>query len=143
MPGGKGRGGPATRGVGGALGAGGGVVGVVLTRGGPTVIPAETLLTFQLQHPVTFSTVGSAAAYRPVTQADYSSPTPKLERRVEHIATPPPPPYYYPAYPPWGYYAYPPAFFVGYYGFGGYGCGRCGYGYGGYWRRGYGGWHRH
>jgi hypothetical protein len=135
-------------GIGAAIGAGAGIVGVLLTRGRPTVIPAETLLTFQLQQPLTFSTVGSEQAYQPVTQADYSSPQPKLQRRVDHIATPPPPPYYYPAYPPWGYYAYPPAFFVGYYGFRGYGCGRCGYrggfrGYRGYRGYGRGRWHRH
>jgi hypothetical protein len=136
-------------GIGAAIGAMSGIAGVLVARGRPAVIPPETLLTFQLQQPLTFSTMGSEQAYQPVTQEDYNA-APELQRRVDHISTPPPPPpppYYYPAYPPWGYYGYPPGLFIGYYGFGGYGCGRCGYGYRGYWRRdfdrrGDGGWHR-
>ena len=122
-------------GIGAAVGATAGIAGVLIAHGRPTEIPAESLLTFQMQQPLTFSTVGDEQAYQPVSQADYSGSQPELERRVDHIATPPPPPYSYPGYPSWGYYSYPPAFFVGYYGFGGYGCGRCGYGYGGYWHR--------
>jgi hypothetical protein len=123
-------------GIGAAIGAMAGIAGVLVAQGRATVIPPETLLTFQMQQPLTFSTAGSEQAYQPVTPDDYSG-QPQLERRVEQGAPPPPPPPYYPAYPPWGYYSYPPALFIGYYGFGGYGCGRCGYGRG-YWRGGYG-----
>jgi hypothetical protein len=128
-------------GIGAAIGATAGIAGVLVAHGRPTVMPPETLLTFQMQQPLAFSTAGSEQAYQPVTQDDYNG-QPQLEQRVNQGAPPPPPPpppYYYPAYPPWGYYAYPPAVFIGYYGYGGYRCGRCGYGHRGYWRGGYGG----
>lgn len=126
-------------GIGAAIGAGSGLAGVLLTRGRPTVLPAESLLTFQLQRPITFSTEGSAQAFQPVTQTDYTGSTPRLRRRTDHIATrrrySPPPPYDYPYYyGPWGYYGYSPGLYIGY-GFGGYGCWSCGYGYGGFWHR--------
>lgn len=105
-------------GIGAAIGAAAGVAGVLLTRGRPTVIPPETLLTFQLESPLTFSTHRSGPAFRPVTQEDYNDGT--LRRRVEHFAVapayPPPPPYY------WGYspccYYYPAPVFFGFYRFG-------------------------
>lgn len=113
-------------GVGAAIGAGVGLAGLMLTRGRPTVIPPESLLTFQLESPVTFSTEGRELAYQPVTQQDYAPATPRLERRPARMATPPypppPPPYYYPSYgyPGWGYaYGYPAPFFIGVYGIGG------------------------
>ncbi|HVB35424.1 MAG TPA: hypothetical protein VNJ52_13785 [Patescibacteria group bacterium] len=114
-------------GVGAAIGAGAGLAGLLLTRGRPTVIPPESLLTFQLQSPLSFSTQGSAQAFQPVTQADYAPAAPALNRRPERLATrpyPPPPPYYYwppYGYPGWGYYyGYPAPFYMGgYYGFGG------------------------
>ncbi len=109
-------------GIGALAGAGAGLVGVLLTRGRATEIPAETVLTFQLQHQVTFSTARSVPAFRPVTQADYGTGT--LQRRADHFAVRPPyrrypPPYYYGGgYYPWGYY-YPGPVFFGYYGGGG------------------------
>jgi hypothetical protein len=110
-------------GVGAAIGAGAGLAGLMLTRGRPTEIPPESLLTFQLQSPLTFSTEGSEQAFQPVTQSDYAPAAPTLSRRPEQVAYPPypPPPYYGPyAYPGWDYYyGYPGPFFVGYYGFGG------------------------
>ena len=114
-------------GIGAAIGAGAGLAGLLLTRGRPTVIPPESLLTFQLQSPLTFSTAGSKRAFRPVTQADYAPRTPTLSRRRKQPAAtpyppyPPPPPYYWPyAYPGWGYYyGYSAPFFIGFYGYGG------------------------
>ena len=112
-------------GVGAAIGAGAGLAGLLLTSGRPTVIPPESLLTFQLESPVTFSTDGRELAYQPVTQQDYAPATPRLARRPVRMGTPPypppPPPYYWPyGYPGWGYtYAYPAPFFVGVYGLGG------------------------
>jgi hypothetical protein len=114
--------GGAGAGIGAGIGAAAGLVGVLLTRGRNTVIPAETQLTFQLTTPVSFSTARSAPAFRPVEQADYGNGT--LQRRPEHFAVAPPAPYYpyYWGYGPWGYPG--PIFFGGYYRFGrGYGRG--------------------
>lgn len=110
----------AGEGKGAAIGAGAGAVagiaGVLLTRGRPTIIPPESVLTFQLQSPITFSTVRSRPAFRPVTQADYDN-GPSLRHRPQRYAAsgPYPPPYW--GYNPWGYY-YPDSLYFGYYGFG-------------------------
>lgn len=108
-------------GVGAAIGAAAGVAGILLTRGRPTVIPPETLLTFQLQDPVTISTARSGPAFRPVTSQDYKQGA--LHHRTQRYAGepygPPPPPYW--GYGPWGYgpwAVYPGPVFFGYYGFG-------------------------
>jgi hypothetical protein len=106
----------AAGGPGAAIGAGAGfvasVAGVLLTRGKPTIIPPEDVLTFRLESPVTISTVRSNVAFRPVTSQDYAqskpAPRPRLVRPY-----PPPPPYGYYAYP-YGPYPYPA--YYGYYG---------------------------
>jgi hypothetical protein len=99
---GAGIGAAAAGGEGAAIGAGAGFVasiaGVLLTRGRPTIIPPESLLTFRLETPITVSTVHGQAAFRPVTSQDYA---PKLRpRRVVR-------PYYPYAYPPPYAYGYP------------------------------------
>lgn len=112
--------------IGAAAGAGAGLAGVLLTRGRPTVIPPEALLTLQLQYPISIYTQRSPWAFRPVTQEDYTAGT--LRRRPQRIAVapyPPPPPYYYHYYygpPVYGYYYapyaygyYPPPVFFGFY----------------------------
>lgn len=106
-------------GIGAAAGAGAGLAGVLLTRGRPTVIPPETLLTFQLEFPVTFTTQRSGPAFRPVNQEDYDGGR-NLHRRAERFTVPPErhPTLYPYGYYPWAYY-YPPPLFFGYYGFGG------------------------
>jgi hypothetical protein len=100
----------AAGGPGAAIGAGAGfvasVAGVLLTRGKPTIITPETLLTFKTEQPVTISTVRGQLAFRPVTQADYQ---PSQQPRNANYRRPRPYPYYYgPAYypppPPPGYY---------------------------------------
>lgn len=110
-------------GVGAGIGAAAGVVastiGVLLTRGEPTVVYPETALTFQLQTPVTIE--GSSQSFRPASQQDYQ-PAQQL-----HRSPPPRPayrgygpgPYAYPPYPyPYPYpYVYGPSLF---FGFGGY-----------------------
>ena len=110
-------------GTGAAIGAGAGVaagiIGVLVTRGRPTVVAPETVLSFRLEAPVTISTANSEFAFQPVTQADYDS-RPAMARRP-HMA-PGPPPYGYPPYVfgyPYPYYY--PGPYVGFYGrFGGY-----------------------
>jgi hypothetical protein len=102
----------AAGGQGAAVGAGIGAIvglGVITTHGKPTVIPPETLLTFQLQAPVTISTEKSRVAFHPVGQADYSAGvnSQRPQRFTREGAYPPqaPPPYY--GYP----YAYDPYFY--------------------------------
>lgn len=96
----------AAGGSGAAIGAGAGFVasiaGVLLTRGKPTVIPPEDILTFQLEGPVTFSTERGQMAFRPVTQQDYAqAKRPAVRPR---LVRPYPPPYGYYPYPCCAYY---------------------------------------
>ncbi|MBZ5659931.1 MAG: hypothetical protein LAO08_05940 [Acidobacteriia bacterium] len=105
--------------IGAGVGAAAGLIGVLATRGKPTVIAPETILTFRLQAPVTINTERSQFAFLPVTQEDFNSRAPYS--RPQHREGPggpgyPPPPYYY-GYP----YAYPYAFYPGPLGFGFYG----------------------
>ncbi len=111
--------------IGAGLGATAGLIGVLSTRGNPTIIYPESVLTFRLDNPVEVSTAGSEAAFQPVNQDDYGQQqagpgSPQLARR-------PPPPYapYYAPYPyayygapyPYPYYGYYPApFAFGFYG---------------------------
>lgn len=120
--------------IGAGIGAAAGIIGVLATRGKPTVIPAETVLSFRLQAPVTVSTERSQFAFLPVTQGDYNSQAPRA--RGQHMAEPGgpgyPPPYYgYPYAYPYAY-TYPYAFYPGPLSFGFYG------GYGRYGRYGFG-----
>ena len=101
-------------GPGAAIGAGAGftagVLGVLFTRGKPTIIPPEDVLTFKVENPLTISTVRSNVAFRAVTAQDYAQSKPAPRPRL--LRPYPPPPY--------GYYAYPygpyPAYYGGYYG---------------------------
>jgi type IV secretion system protein VirB10 len=97
----------AAGGVGAGIGAGAGavasVIGVLVTRGQPTVVFPEMLLTFRLASPVVI-TPRSEQAFLPVTPQDYAQPV--LVRRG-------PPPY--PGPPPYygGFYAAPYPYFYG------------------------------
>ena len=114
-------------GIGAAAGAAAGVIGVLLTRGRPTVLMPETRLTFRLESPVSFSTEQSQVAFRPVTAEDYGQN--ELHPRPAPYAAVPPP-YGYPPPPYWGYYGWRPYYFgFGYYRRWGYYRGR------GYFRR--------
>jgi hypothetical protein len=128
-------------GVGAAIGAGAGVivgtVGVLVTRGHPTVIYPESMLTFRLSEPVTISTDRAPQAFRYVATNEYNrasnaqGPPAGPGWTCKGYGWPPPaatpPPYYY--YP---YYPYPWGLSVGlWYGPGfGYGRGFYGRGYG-------------
>jgi len=117
-------------GIGAGAGAAAGIALVLLTRGKPTVLAPETLLSFQLKDPVTISTVRSQQAFLPVGPNDYGSPS--LRHRGDaYVAYPPPPAYYAPC-GPYGcapyYYSYWPSVGFAYYG---------GWGYRGGWYRGF------
>ena len=125
-------------GVGAGVGAAAGVVastiGVLLTRGKPTVIYPETTLTFRLEAPFTFMVENEASlrAFAPVQMDDYHQ-QPGLRTR----ATPPPPMPGYPSYyAPYPYY-YSPYYYSPYY----YGPG-VGLYFGTGWGWGYRGWGR-
>ena len=101
--------------IGAGAGAAVGIVGVLLTRGRPTLIYPEQVLTFRLEAPVTVSTDRAPQAFRYVEPGDYQQAD--LQRRAQptmRVAGPGPygsgyygpSPYYYgPAYYP-GYYPY-------------------------------------
>ncbi|HET9179370.1 MAG TPA: BON domain-containing protein [Terriglobia bacterium] len=97
--------------IGAGIGAAAGVAGVLLTRGRPTVIPPEALLTFRLETSADISTAQAQAAFRPVTQQDY--PQNALQQRPGR-AYPPRPPY---GYPMGGYYV-GPGYYSPYWGWG-------------------------
>jgi len=104
-------------GRGAAIGAGAGAVAgigaVLLTRGRPTILPAEAQLSFKLVDPVKVDTTKSASAFLPPTQQDFGSGRPNLRGPYGRYGPGPygPGPYPY-AYAPCGY-NYP---CYGYYG---------------------------
>ena len=110
-------------GVGAGVGAAAGLVtstiGVLVTRGRPTVIYPEALLTFKTSEPVGFSTERSSYAFQPAGPQDYA---PVLQSRPVYAQRPAYRPYgwgypypYYSAYPYFG-----TGIFIGG-GYGGYG----------------------
>jgi len=128
-------------GPGAAIGAGAGLiastVGVLLTRGRPTVIYPESFLTFRLTEPVTISTEHAPQAFQSVGPGGYTGGPPTAQGAplpnsngwncLGYGWPAPPyataPPYYYPQYP----YAYWPSlsfwYAPGFYGRGFYGRG--------------------
>jgi hypothetical protein len=100
-------------GVGAGAGAVVGIIGVLLTRGRPTVIYPESVLTFQIQAPVEIATDRAPQAFQYVnSQQDYGRYPAAGNRAPFGVSAPPPPAYGYgPAYPAY----YPP------YAYGGYG----------------------
>jgi len=101
--------------IGAGAGAAAGIIGVLLTRGHPTVIYPETALTFRVEAPVTIDTTHAPQAFRYAEQSDYGAPE-YTGAPPARMAAPgsgygyPPPypaaPYYGPAYYP-NYYRYP------------------------------------
>jgi hypothetical protein len=77
--------GGAGAGIGAGAGAAASTIGVLLTRGRPTEVYPESLLTFRTTEPITISTDRSSVAFEPVRQEDYepaSQPRqPQLARR--------------------------------------------------------------
>lgn len=102
-------------GAGAAIGAGAGavagIVGVLVTRGHPTVIYPESLLTFRLSAPVSFSTERAPLAFHYVDTSQYErpaeaqNPPPPASSCAGYGCPPPPPPPYYGYYAPY-YYPY-------------------------------------
>jgi len=128
-------------GRGAAIGAGAGlvagVVGVLVTRGRPTVIYPESQLTFRLAKPVTLSTEKAPQAFvdastldtqRAATQGPPQGPRPGYPGCAGPGCAPYPPPYYYGPYYP--YYPYWGPSFGFFYGGGFYGRGFYGRGWG-------------
>jgi len=121
--------------IGAGAGAAAGIIGVLLTRGEPTVIPPESMLTFRIQQPVEIATDRAPQAFHYVGSQDYAQnnappqgyaqrpPAPgyPAPRYPAPYAAAPPPAYYGPAYYPYPYY-WGPGFSVvigphyGYYG---------------------------
>ena len=107
----------AGRGEGAAIGAGAGaaagIIGVLLTRGHPTVIYPESVLTFRIDAPITIATDRSPQAFRYMDPRDYDRPAQVQQRRPPppslgcggYGCAPPPPYFYGPAYPYYGYYS--------------------------------------
>jgi hypothetical protein len=145
-------GGAAARGTGAGYGAGAGaaagILGVLMTRNHETLLPPESVLTFQVTVPVTVWTATAPQAFRFVGPEDYDRPSMQYSPRPMAQAPAPAPapavvvpgyyygPGYYPPYYGYGYYGYPyywgPSVVIG----GGWGWG--GHGWGGY-RGGFGG----
>ena len=137
-------------GVGAGVGAAAGVVastiGVLLTRGRPTVLYPETTLTFRLEAPFTFAIDNEASlrAFGPVQPDDYKQQV----LRTRAVQSGPAPGYGapYPYYSPYYYspFYYGPSFGLafgsgwGYGGWGGGGWGGGGWGHGGGGRGGWG-----
>ncbi len=131
-------------GVGAGVGAGAGLIvgtiGVLLTRGRPTYITPESVLTFRVEAPITVSTERAPYAFRYVDPNEYDRPDRNGGPRGPQLGygAPPPAPYYgygYPYYAGYPYYPYPywggigfgvyPGFYFGrgFYGRGFYGGG--------------------
>jgi len=129
--------------IGAGAGAAAGLIGVLFTRGYPTIVPPETLLTFQTSAPATIDTSHAPAAFQLVQPGDYQqAQNQQVPPSTGYGCGPngcPPPAYpYYAGYGPAYYpYYYSPFFFGPAFGFfygpgyfyrGGY------YGYGRYYR---------
>ena len=112
--------------IGAGAGAAVGLLGVLLTRGQPSVIYPEEVLTFRLEAPLTIDTQRSPQAFRYVQPNEYNQP---LYNQPQRPPQPPPAPpvpvivgapYPYPYPYPWGYpYYYGPSvsfFYGGWYG---------------------------
>jgi hypothetical protein len=111
-------------GVGAAAGLVASTIGVLLTRGRPTVVYPETPLTFRLDAPVSFD--ANSSAFQPASQQDYGQgvavrrPGPPAGYGYGYGAAAPYGPgpaygYYPPAYYPYPYY-WGPSFFFGFRG---------------------------
>jgi hypothetical protein len=129
-------------GTGAAIGAGAGLVaglvGVLVTRGHPTVIYPESQLTFRLARPVTFSTERAPQAFvdastlntqRAAMQGPPQGPPSSYQGCAGPGCAPYPPPYYYGPYYPYYPYYWGPGFGF-YFGGGFYGRGFYGRGFG-------------
>jgi hypothetical protein len=132
-------------GKGAAIGAGAGAVlgtlGVLLTRGQPTILYPESVLTFRVEQPVTIATDHAPDAFRYVDPYDYNGP-PSYQGMSRPMGPMGPGPYGYAAAPAPYYYGYAAPYPYYYAPFGFYFGHRAYYG-GAYFGRGYyRGWRR-
>jgi hypothetical protein len=102
--------------IGAGIGAAAGVIGVLLTRGSPTVLYPESVLTYRIESPVTIATDRAPLAFRYVTADDYAGSDRRAQARPYDNYYAPPPEYHarvyaypYPPYPPYPMYP-PPAY---------------------------------
>jgi hypothetical protein len=123
--------------IGAGAGAAAGIIGVLLTRGHPSVIYPEQILTFRLEAPLTIATDRSPQAFRYIQPNEYSQRPYGQAPPVGYGAGPVPAPAYYaygypagyPYYYGYGYPYYGPGYsfffgsgyYRGYYGPGFYG----------------------
>jgi hypothetical protein len=121
--------------IGAGLGATAGLAAVLYTRGRPTTVAPEALLTFRLAAPVTISTEKGHVAFQPVAQSDYQDQDAYANAPRPRGPGPgnPPPNYYYRYCGPWGWSCYPDPYFGPYIGWG-WGVGFWGPGFGGFGR---------
>jgi hypothetical protein len=104
--------------IGAGAGAVAGIIGVLTTRGRPTVIPPESMLTFRLEVPLSISTEQSQMAFQPVRPSDYRGDQDAYANPRHRVVSGPsyPRPYYY--YPgPWYGGGFYPGLYFGYSGF--------------------------
>jgi len=80
--------------IGAAAGAFAGVVGVLATKGEPTIIPPEAVLSFRLETPVTLSSNASTSGFPKARPEDYAPPQQLRPRPAARPPYPPPPPPY-------------------------------------------------
>lgn len=94
--------------IGAGLGATAGIAAIMYTRGRPTAVAAETLLSFRLAAPLEISTEKGPVAFQPVTQGDYKDQDAysNAPRRRWPGSGYPPPDYYY-GCDRWGWGCYP------------------------------------
>jgi hypothetical protein len=111
--------------IGAGAGAAVGILGALATKGYPTVIRPEALLTFRMDQPIVIATDKAPQAFRYAGPADYEQP-----RMATYGPGPAPRPYYGAGYYP-GYYAPYPYYGYGYPFYPGIGVG---IGFGGRWR---------
>ncbi|MDE3167915.1 MAG: hypothetical protein KGN36_19090 [Acidobacteriota bacterium] len=125
--------------IGGGVGAAAGMIGVMLTRGHPTVVEPETPLTFRVETPITVDIARAPQAYRFVGPNEYDHPVDaQLARRPQQRRTTVYAPYPYPDPYMWGSpygWGYPYPYYGGVMLGGGWG------GWGG-WGGGWGRWRR-
>jgi hypothetical protein len=101
--------------IGAGAGAVAGIIGVLTTRGKPTVIPPEAMLTFRLEAALSISTERSQLAFQPVRPSDYRGDQDAYSNPRHRFVTGPPypnPNYYYPG--PWYGYGYYPGPYIGF-----------------------------
>jgi hypothetical protein len=125
--------------IGAGAGAAAGIGAVLLTRGRPTIVPAEAQLTFRLVDPVKVDTTTGQQAFLPARQSDYDGPVRgRYDAQGDYGSEGPQgaTPYAYGGpyfvYPGYAYAAPYPYYYPGFYGFYGWGFGP----------RFYGGFHR-